>query len=605
MNNPNFFCGVDVLNALPDMDVSKGFEGPDLTMDLIEAPYWFRYAVTKKTVTMQAFLQMDLYSKSQPSGIDLGTVKMDVKTGNVSIKTAQQIEDNIEAFFAACLKLSRYAAENIPQEAYADLDPEEAGILLEEKDGEIVWKVVSGKERPELTCQTLMGGVTTCRPYMEDFWERSMIAEMDADALLQAAENGDELAMEKLFTVYENGDEDRGIEPDPEQAVYWLKRLADAGSAIGMFNLGLHTAKGFGTPRDFAAAAAWMEKAAEAGDDDAPTLVKEYRKLAEAEEKAKSGDAKAMTELANGLMMLGGSLDQAGADDDFAECLKWARKSADLGCADAYWPLALAYEHGRGVEEDVDKAIEYYRRGAELGSAACQHSYACYFLRGENVESDPELAIEWLEKSAAQGYGLAYRTLGHVYETGEFADPDLDLELEYFEKACLALPNDAELLRHVGFQYMNLMDEEDDEKWLRGVERAVHWLRKAADLGNPAASGSTFERILELHRQGVIPAGTSFEDCLKYLHGDGEGGEGEDDEDDEEFEEDEYMTGIVPDALSDAWRFEDELDKQGYLPDLPHGVETWVELPRTHKKAEEGDKKAKKILAAWEKGMED
>ena len=56
------------------------------------------------------------------------------------------------------------------------------------------------------------------------------------------------------------------------------------------------------------------------------------------------------------------------------------------------------------------------------------------------------------------------------------------------------------------------------------------------------------------------------------------------------------MTGIAPDAVTDAWKYEDELYKAGILPDEPHGHAAWGDLPRVNKKAEEGDAKAIKIL---------
>lgn len=64
---------------------------------------------------------------------------------------------------------------------------------------------------------------------------------------------------------------------------------------------------------------------------------------------------------------------------------------------------------------------------------------------------------------------------------------------------------------------------------------------------------------------------------------------------------DKYLTGVAPKAVSDAWKYEDELDKLGYLPDEVHGEIAWDYLPRVHKKASEGDKKALSVLDKLEK----
>ncbi|WP_026499266.1 SEL1-like repeat protein [Butyrivibrio sp. WCD2001] len=67
-----------------------------------------------------------------------------------------------------------------------------------------------------------------------------------------------------------------------------------------------------------------------------------------------------------------------------------------------------------------------------------------------------------------------------------------------------------------------------------------------------------------------------------------------DEYDDEEM--DKYMTGIAPDAVTNAWKYEDELDMAGYLPDEIHGEAAWENLPRVNSKANEGDAKAISIL---------
>ncbi len=73
----------------------------------------------------------------------------------------------------------------------------------------------------------------------------------------------------------------------------------------------------------------------------------------------------------------------------------------------------------------------------------------------------------------------------------------------------------------------------------------------------------------------------------------------------EDFEEitegDEYLTGIAPDEVTNAWKYEDELAAKGILPELPMGHTSWEGLPRTHAMAEQGDEKAIEILAALEK----
>ena len=516
---PNFFADIDALNHLLGVDFEEDVPALDLTLDLIDLPYWFSLHSDEATQTMKVYTQMDLYNKNEDMCSEKGSLVLDRASGEGQVKAPRDIANNMGAFFAACRNLGAWAVANVPQDAWAELDPEQAGILLSLDGDALQWRVVTGKERPELTVQTLFGGVTQGRPYMEDFWARSERDEMDEEELIAAAEDGDEDAMETLSSAYLNGDEDREIEQDFDKAFEWMRRWAETGNAVAMFNVGLFCAKGCGVERDFEQAAEWMDRAAAAGDEDAHGAAEKYRKIGGLAARADVGDPEAMAELAGELMAMGGSLEQAGEGKDYAESLLWAQKAVDAGNADGYWALALAYEHGRGVKTDDRKAVEYYKKGAELGSAACRHSYGCRLINGEGVKKDAKAALKLFEQSADQGYGLACKALGHMYETGEGVEPDFDKELAYFEKACEAEPNNAELLRHVGYQYTNLMD--DPEKWLHGVERAAYWLRKAAELGDGVAANGLgmYEQILELHKQGMIPAGTDIGTCMGYLSG--------------------------------------------------------------------------------------
>ena len=516
MPRPNFFCGIEALQWLLQNEPKSEQDNIDLTVDLIEAPYLFFYSSDAEAWYFKAFSRGELYDHEKGSGIEKGNLRVDKKSVQGSGQTSDPaLRDNMGAFFEACRRLSRFIRDRKLQPLYEGLDPEKAGVMLEVAGNKLNARNVSGKERPEMMCTTLFGGMTMCRPYMDDFWDRSQTEMMSLEDRIEKAEGGDKFAIAKLAQAYLNGDDK--VEQDAEKAAYWYRKEAELQDSEGAFNLGLLYAKGFGVERDFTQAAEWMEKAVAWGDQDGAGPAKQYRAMAENLKKAEAGDAGAMYALTGGYMALGGSLDQAGSGADYAESLKWAQKAVDAGNADGYWALALAYEHGRGVKTDDKKAVEYYKKGAELGSAACRHSYGCRLINGEGVKKDARTALKLFEQSADQGYGLACKALGHMYETGEGVEPDFDKELAYFEKACEAEPNNAELLRHVGYQYTNLMD--DKEKWLHGVERAAYWLRKAAELGDGVAANGLgmYEQILELHKQGKIQAGTPLDKCMAIL----------------------------------------------------------------------------------------
>ena len=449
MAKPNFFCGIEALQALLAMELD-GFEPEaELTVDLIEAPYLFIYTAAADAWTMKVYGRGEIYDHEQGSGIEKGNLRVDRKSGQGSGQCSDKVlSDNMGAFFHGCQQLSRYIQKEKLQPLYQGLDPEQAGILLEMVGGALKARKVAGMDRPEMVCTTLFGGMTKCRPYMEDFWDRSETEMMSLEEKIEKAEGGDKFAMAQLAQAYMDGDDE--VDQDPEKAAYWFRKEAELQDSEGAFNLGLMYAKGFGVERDFVQAAEWMEKAVAWGDSDGAAPAKQYRAMAENLKKAQAGDAAAMAEVAGTYMAMGGSLVQAGEGDDYAESLKWAQKAVEAGCPAGYWPLALAYEHGRGVQQDDKKAVELYRKGAELGHAACQHSYGCRLMTGEGAVRDKERAFELFMLSAEQGYGLAMRDVGRCYQFAEGCMGNMKKAVEWYEKA-LEVIDDPDLARKAAF----------------------------------------------------------------------------------------------------------------------------------------------------------
>jgi len=59
--------------------------------------------------------------------------------------------------------------------------------------------------------------------------------------------------------------------------------------------------------------------------------------------------------------------------------VKWFRKAAEQGYADAQYNLGHMYENGWGVDRNNSTVVEWYRKGAEQGDAYAQfylgHTY--------------------------------------------------------------------------------------------------------------------------------------------------------------------------------------------------------------------------------------
>ena len=57
-----------------------------------------------------------------------------------------------------------------------------------------------------------------------------------------------------------------------------------------------------------------------------------------------------------------------GKTKDYAEAVKWFRKSAEQGNVDAQYNLGRMYNNGEGVKQDCFEAIKWFRKSAEKGN---------------------------------------------------------------------------------------------------------------------------------------------------------------------------------------------------------------------------------------------
>ena len=56
-----------------------------------------------------------------------------------------------------------------------------------------------------------------------------------------------------------------------------------------------------------------------------------------------------------------------GVKQDYAEAVRWYRKAADQGDADAQFCLGVMYYNGNGVKQDYAEAVRWYFKAAEQG----------------------------------------------------------------------------------------------------------------------------------------------------------------------------------------------------------------------------------------------
>ena len=101
-----------------------------------------------------------------------------------------------------------------------------------------------------------------------------------------------------------------------------------------------------------------------------------------------------------------------GVPRDYAEAVKWYRRSAEQGNARAQHNLGGMYFNGRGVPQDHAEAVKWRRRAAEQGFAEAQMGLGAMYNLGRGVPQDYAEGVKWSRRAADQGNARAQTSLG-------------------------------------------------------------------------------------------------------------------------------------------------------------------------------------------------
>ena len=82
------------------------------------------------------------------------------------------------------------------------------------------------------------------------------------------------------------------------------------------------------------------------------------------------------------------------------------------------------YCDGQGVEQNAKEAVKWYRRAAVQGDANAQNSLGYMYDNGKGVLEDDKEAVKWFRKAAEQGFFGAQKNLGLMYFKGEGVPKD-------------------------------------------------------------------------------------------------------------------------------------------------------------------------------------
>ena len=236
---------------------------------------------------------------------------------------------------------------------------------------------------------------------------------------------------------------------------------------------------------DYAAAYAWMLRAARKGHGDA------WWKLALCADEGEGCDAPdhelaarlaaigwRRTGTAHCCTIAGDALARLGRLEESAA---WYRTGAEAGDDDAMCSLGLCHRSGRGVPRDTREMLRWYVRAARAGSADAMSNLARCRRAGEGVRRDLLAALRWDERAAEEGHEGAAVRLACAHLDGGLLPVNPSLGRAELER--LAVEQSSSVAAH-----------ELGERLLTGdglpadPEDAVRWLRWAADMGRPAAA---------------------------------------------------------------------------------------------------------------------
>jgi hypothetical protein len=132
-------------------------------------------------------------------------------------------------------------------------------------------------------------------------------------------------------------------------------------------------------------------------------------------------------------------------EKDPAEAVKWYRKAAEQGDANAQFNLGLCFEDGQGVAMDPVEAVKWCRRAAEQGHADAQFNLGWCFMDGLGVANDLGEAAKWFQKAADQGRVYAKQRLDEmIHQIPEWRDKNSALTEQF--RATLSVSSRSRLI---------------------------------------------------------------------------------------------------------------------------------------------------------------
>lgn len=236
---------------------------------------------------------------------------------------------------------------------------------------------------------------------------------------------------------------------DPDKAIFWWKRAAEAGDVPSLLLTGRFYEGQFGFPE----------------------LVNVKEAFASYTKAAELGDAGAMASIGSRLL----SGDEKSRDE--AKGREWLKKAIAGKEYGAY--LALG-DFEENVKKNLKAALAEYERGKDAGQIDCILRAADFYIEGKGTEKDTARGLALLEKAATDGSPMAsFRLAVHVLSSEK-----ADLLEGYKYLVAAANGNLPEAQNELGLLYLS------GKLALADSAAGVAWLSRAAQGGYPQAQNN-------------------------------------------------------------------------------------------------------------------
>jgi len=118
-----------------------------------------------------------------------------------------------------------------------------------------------------------------------------------------------------------------------------------------------------------------------------------------------------------------------GLPQNITKALELWHRGAELGSADAYYAIGIAYNQGRGVRRNEKEAMQYWELAAMSGSSIARHNLGCF----EEQSSNYDRALRHWMIAATDGDLDSLKKVKSIYMDGHATKDDYAKALRSYQ----------------------------------------------------------------------------------------------------------------------------------------------------------------------------